>query len=35
MKDQAGESKDSFLIHCVRVTSANVHDLTPAAKRLL
>jgi len=34
MKVHAGVDKDSGLIHSVVVTSANVHDLTPAAELL-
>jgi IS5 family transposase len=34
MKVRAGVDKDSGLIHSVVVTSANVHDLTPAAELL-
>jgi IS5 family transposase len=34
MKVYAGVDKDSGLIHSVVVTTANVHDLTPAAELL-
>jgi len=34
MKVHVGVDKDSGLIHSVVVTSANVHDLTPAAQLL-
>jgi IS5 family transposase len=34
MKVHAGVDKDSGLIHSVKVTAGNVHDLTPAAELL-